>query len=256
MTAILAGAPHTRHGRAPLAPATRTMPALLACSHGTSSPAGQRAVAGLVQAVADRRPDVAVAGSFVDVQQPDVPTSLTGLGHGAVRIVPLLLSAGYHVHVDLTEAAATNPDTRVMRALGPDPRLVRQLQRRLTEAGLAPGDAVVLAAAGSSDANAVAHCEQTGEMLAAALRRDVITGFISAAGPRLGDAVATARAGLRSRGDGAGRVVVATYLLAPGYFADLAAGCGADVVTAPLLVDGEQPPAELVDLVLDRYLAC
>jgi hypothetical protein len=46
---------------------------------------------------------------------------------------------------------------------------------------------------------------------------------------------------------------VATYLLAPGYFADLAARCGADAVTPPLLLPGEPPAMELVDLVLERY---
>jgi len=50
------------------------------------------------------------------------------------------------------------------------------------------------------------------------------------------------------------RVVVATYLLAPGFFADLAARSGADVVTPPLLVPGEPPPDELVDIVVERYL--
>ena len=49
------------------------------------------------------------------------------------------------------------------------------------------------------------------------------------------------------------RVVVATYLLAPGYFASLAAGCGADIVTEPLLVLDQEPPAELVSLVLERF---
>ena len=51
------------------------------------------------------------------------------------------------------------------------------------------------------------------------------------------------------------RVVVATYLLAPGYFAEVAAACGADVVTPPLLLPDEPPPAELVDIVVERYLS-
>jgi len=68
----------------------------------------------------------------------------------------------------------------------------------------------------------------------------------SAASPRLGDAVDLERA----RG---GRVVVATYLLAPGYFADLARATAADVTTEPLLRAGDEPPRELVELVLDRY---
>ena len=48
------------------------------------------------------------------------------------------------------------------------------------------------------------------------------------------------------------RVVVATYLLAPGYFADLLIRSDADAVTAPLL-DAGPPDPRLVQLVVDRY---
>lgn len=224
---------------------------LIAASHGTSDPEGRRAVASLVAAVARARPELAVHESFVDVQEPDVPSVLaTQDPHSGAVIVPLLLSAGYHVHVDLAEAASTTGlDARVTGALGPDPRLVTVLMRRLSEAGVVCVDTdtrVVLAAAGSSDASATADCMTTGEALAAALGVPVSVGFVSAAAPRLTDAVAEARAH-------GGRVVVATYLLAPGYFADLVAASGADIVTAPLLRADEDPPAELVELVSDRF---
>lgn len=246
MTTVTALRPPVgRHPRARAA----VVPALLACSHGTSSADGQAAVAGLVTAVAARRPDLVVAPAFVDVQQPDVPVTLAGLGERAVRIVPLLLSAGYHVHVDLARAARGAHEAVVGPALGPDLRLAEVLARRLREAGLGPDDAVVLAAAGSSDPRAVADCRVQATMLAGVLGRDVTAGFISAAQPALADTVAQAR----ETRPGA-RVAVATYLLAPGYFADLAAACGADLVSAPLLLP-EEAPAELVDVVLDRYAA-
>jgi hypothetical protein len=44
-------------------------------------------------------------------------------------------------------------------------------------------------------------------------------------------------------------------LLAPGYFADLAAAAGGDVTTEPLLISGRRPPGQLVELVVERYLA-
>jgi sirohydrochlorin ferrochelatase len=257
---------------------TISAPVLLATSHGTSDPAGQRAVVALVDAVAAAAGHLTVRGGYVDVQSPDVPTCLSdiaaapaaptaspaalaapavppgGAGHpGAepvrpVVIVPLLLSAGYHVRVDLAEAAASaSQPVRVTGALGPDPRLARVLADRLRDIDLRPNDRVVLAAAGSTDANAVADCHTVGDQLAAVLGRAVTVGFISAAQPRLADAVFAART------DAPGRVVVATYLLAPGYFAGLAAACGADAVSAPLLVDGEAPPHELVDVVIDLY---
>lgn len=236
---------------APPSTATRLAPALLGISHGTSSPAGQAAVAGLVAAVAAVRADLEVAGGFVDVQAPDVPTVLSALEpHRAGIVVPLLLSAGFHVRVDLRREldAVADRRTALARALGPDDRLVAVLVLRLREAGLRPSDRLVLGCAGSTDERAVADCHEMGARLARALGTEVRVGFISAAQPRLPVAVATER--VRHPGS---RVVVSTYLLAPGYFADLASTAGADRVTAPLLVAGGPPPAELVDLVVDRY---
>jgi sirohydrochlorin ferrochelatase len=238
---------------APARPRTFAPPALLAISHGTSSPEGQRAVAGLVSAVAAFRRDLGVTGGFVDVQQPDVRATLEGLDSTrSAVIVPLLLSAGYHVHVDLRNSVrgAANRTATLGRALGPDDRLVALLERRLRAAGLRFNDRVVLACAGSSDPHAVDDCHEMGARLSSALGRPVTVGFISAAEPRLPAVVERERASARGS-----RVIVATYLLAPGYFADLAAAAGGDITTPPLLVADEPSATELVDLVLDRYRA-
>jgi len=228
------------------APRAATLaPALVAISHGTSSAEGQCAVASLVSAVAAQRDDLLVTGGFVDVQQPDVAATLAGIDRDPV-VVPLLLSAGYHVHVDLRKELRGTPGAALTRALGPDDRLVDVLERRLNEIGLHCTDRIVLACAGSSDARAVDDCHEMGARLSHRLGRAVRVGFISAATPRLDDAVDMER----TRGS---RVIVATYLLAPGYFNDLAHATTADAATAPLLRADEAPPAELVDLVLDRY---
>ncbi|WP_353808986.1 sirohydrochlorin chelatase [Agromyces sp. SYSU T00194] len=265
-------------------------PALVAVSHGTSSPEGRAAVRALFDAVvaASRErwgadaPEARLC--HVDVEQPDVPSALATLPDGASAVlVPLLLSAGYHVHVDLAEAAAeSRADGRpvaVADALGPDDRLVPVLRRRLAAAGARGDDAVVLAAAGSSDARAVDACRVMSARLAQAspapapepprpVRRlrfrvrkrrkstglephPVSIGFLSAAEPRLDDAVRAARDAARP----GGRVAVASYLLAPGYFQDLAAAGGPDVMAAPLLRHDEPAPPELVAIVLDRYAA-
>lgn len=222
---------------------------VLACSHGTSSTAGQRAVAGLVAALAASRPGHRVEAAFVDVEQPDVPTALSALAGSArepITVVPLLLSAGFHVYVDLTEAVADEPRAHLAPALGPDERLAELLARRLAEAGLRDDDAVVLGAAGSSDVRAVRDCEHTATMLAEVLGRPVTVGYLSAATPRLADAVAEVRERTGAR------VAVATYLLAPGFFADLARDCGADLVSDPLLTAADPPPPELVEVLTDR----
>lgn len=245
----------------------RTAPALVAASHGTSHPDGQRAVAALVRAVAEASEEVVVREAFVDVQQPDVPQTLSGLdpAQDAV-VVPLLLSAGYHVRVDLARDARESVDRRVSiaEALGPDPRLAQLLARRLEEAGIRPDDVVVLGAAGSSDVNAVEDCRAAAAGLGHVLGRPVTVGFISAATPRLADAVLEARSGgggaIQGQGSGGAagegpRVVIASYLLAPGYFAGLAREAGADLVTEPLLIADGAVPLELVDIVRDRYRA-
>ena len=224
-----------------------TTPALLAISHGTSSPEGQAAVAALVAAVAERLPDVTVRLGHVDVQQPDVAASLAALPDDQpVVIVPLLLSAGYHVRVDLKKQSAGREGVTIAPALGPDPRLAEQLATRLAPLDPDPASAVVLAVAGSSDDRANDDCRAVGAMLAERLGRPVEVGFLAAAEPRLGPAVAHVQ-------DTVGAAVVANYLLAPGYFHDLAVRVSGDSPVARPLLDDDEPAASLVDIVIDRY---
>jgi sirohydrochlorin ferrochelatase len=157
-------------------------------------------------------------------------------------LVPLLLSSGYHDRVDLPAAiAAARPGTARAPVLGPDPLLAVALADRLRAAGRRPGDAVVLAAAGSSDPTAVEAVRTQADLLAAELGSDVGIGFGSAAEPDVPAAVRAARAA------GAERVAVAPYLLAPGHFTDRLAEAGADVVAEPL-----GPHPAVVALILRR----
>ena len=225
-------------------------PALAGFAHGTSSPAGQALVAELMDTVAADRPALTVRLGFVDVQEPDIEQTFASLEPDArVAVVPLLLSAGYHVHVDLSRGVAKREGPTVLGgALGPDPRLAAILKLRLEQVGFAPDDVLVLAVAGSSDARAVADCRTTAGYLAEALGVEVTLGFLSAAEPRLDVAILEAR----QRHPHA-RIVVGTYLLAPGYFLDLAVAAGGDIIADPLLAVGEAPPRELVEVILDRY---
>jgi sirohydrochlorin ferrochelatase len=231
-----------------------TTPHLVLASHGTSSPLGQAAVAQLVASAAHALPGVEVRGCHVDVQDPDVATTLAAIADdGAAIVAPLLLSAGFHVCVDLAEAVA---DARMRipasltPALGPDVRLAVLLARRLTEIGVEPADNVVLAAAGSTDSRAVADCERMRRLLAAEIGNPVTVGFVSAAQPELRAAIGAARRELLP----GGRVIVANYLLAPGHFSDRVESAGGDRTTRPLLDGVTAPAAELVEIVVDRYL--
>jgi sirohydrochlorin ferrochelatase len=222
-------------------------PVLVACAHGTRNPVGRRLVAELALAARALRPGLETTAAFVDVQPPtvvDVVAELSATGRPVV-VVPLLLSGGYHVHVDIAGAVAGSESAVAARPLGPDPRLAGVLRDRLVQAGADPGDpltAVVLAAAGSSDPRAVADVENTADLLQRQWAGPVTTGYGSAAQPPVPDAVAAARRG------GAERVVVASYLLAPGHFHDKLADTGADAATAPLL-----PDERIAAILLDRY---
>jgi sirohydrochlorin ferrochelatase len=224
-------------------------PALIAISHGTASPAGQAAVAALVQSVAAALPEIHVRLGHVDVQQPDVAASLDALAaEEPAVIVPLLLSAGFHVRVDLRQQSAGHAGVAIASALGPDDRLVDVLVSRLAALAPAPDDAIVLAVAGSSDDRANEDCRVMARMLSERIGRAVAVGFLAAAEPRLGPAVAAARAGDR-------RVVIANYLLAPGYFHDLAVRLADGSPVARPLLDDDPPAEPLVELVVDRYRA-
>lgn len=218
---------------------------LVGCSHGTADPDGRATILAILARMAEARPDLDVREAFVDVQQPEVADVVRHAVEGGapVVVVPLLLSAGYHVHVDI--AAAVEPwggRAVAARALGPDPRLVELLDERLDLAGALPDDAVVLAAAGSSDARATADVERVAAELARRRRGPVTVGYGSAAHPRVPAAVAAARAA------GARRVAIASYLLAPGFFHDRLRLAGADVVSRPLGAD-----ARVVGTALDRW---
>ncbi len=219
-------------------------PVLVGCSHGTDSTAGRAAIRSILDDVVAARPDLDVREAFVDVQQPEVADVVAdALAHAPAVVVPLLLSVGFHTKVDVA-AAVEPPGAAASRPLGPDPRLVAILADRLAAAGLRDADAVVLAAAGSSEPASADAVRVVAEGLADRLGRPVHVGFGAGAHPRVPVAVAEARAALVDDG----RVVVASYLLAPGYFLDRVREAGADVVT-----DALAPDPRLAAVVLDRY---
>lgn len=215
-------------------------PDLVLAAHGTRSPAGQQTCAALAQAVADRLPGVAVHLGWADVLTPTLTETLTGLRDAVV--VPAFLTAGYHVTSDLPAAIeAAGGRARLAGRIGP--ALIAAVAERLAEAG-GPGDAVVLAAAGSKRRSSTEEVALAARRLARVVGRPVVPAFVTSAAPAVGEAVA----GLRARGFG--RVAVASYLLAPGVFADRLLRAGADVVSAPI---GVHP--RVVEAVLDAYLA-
>ncbi len=226
-----------------------TAPALVACAHGTRDPHGRKAVGALVAALSRARPGLEVRAAFVDVHPPEVGAvvaEITDAGGEAV-VVPLLLSTGYHVGVDVA-AAVSGRRAVAAPALGPDPRITDLLLERLRGTRLADHDAVVVAAAGSSDPFAIQDVEAVARAVAAAHAGPVVVAYGASASPSVPEAVAS----LRAQRPGT-RVAVASYLLAPGHFHTRLLRAGADVVSEPLLRAGAPPAVRLVEVALDRY---
>jgi len=225
---------------------------LIAAAHGTADPRGIHEVHALVREMRRLRPDVPISLGFVDVDVPALP-SLVGrvvADSNEAVIVPLLLSSGYHITVDIAGEATRRPiQIQTAPALGPDPALADILVDRLdARLNLRAIDRVVLAAAGSTDRRALLDCSATAAMLAERIDRPVEVGYISGAGERLSQVLARTTdpaRGVRSTD----RVAVATYLLAPGFFADRVRRIAGDLpVSDPL---GADP--RVAALALHRY---
>lgn len=213
-------------------------PTLLAVSHGTSDVEGARAIAELVDRVAVALPEVQVRAAFVDVQEPDAADAVAAIT-GPVVIVPLLLSSGFHVHHDLHGIAERRADAIVAAPLGPDVRLAEVLAERLHPASAAP---VILAVAGSRDPRSLTDAEDMATLLREQTGRDVELAFLAARQPDLPTQLAA-----HPDAD------TSIYLLAQGYFFDLAVGQAVDRTVSPPLLDGGEVPQSLIDLVIARY---
>jgi sirohydrochlorin ferrochelatase len=218
-------------------------PVLLAVAHGSRHAKAQQTVRSIAGRAAGLAPGTEVRTAFVQSAEPSLAEALTAAGPRHVVIVPLLLSAGYHLSQDIGEAAA-RAGVPVAAPLGPGPGLVPALADRLRAAGTPPGTPVVLAAAGSTDPRAAGDTRNQAALLAGHLQAPVLAAFASAGRPTVGEAVAAlaARTG--------GPVAVASYLVAPGAFAGRLRASGAAWVSDPL---GAHPA--VAGLVIERFRA-
>jgi sirohydrochlorin ferrochelatase len=207
--------------------------ALILVAHGTRRPGGVAMIETLAAQVGTLiRGTVEVA--FVDVVGPtpsEVLVRATTDDRPAI-VVPAFLSRGYHVRADLPAhvAISGHPNVIVTPSLGPSGQIARIVGDQLVKSGWRPGDSVILAAAGTADDKARGDLHTTATWLSALTGSRVSLAFAAAGDPRLPEAVDRARA----RAGRAGRVVVASYLLADGLFQQRLHGCGADLVSEPL----------------------
>ena len=197
----------------------------------------------VLQGIRAAAPDVEVVEAWVEARDPQLADALSAVSGPAV-VVPLLMSVGYHLRVDIPQAIGDRPDTVLTAALGPDARAMAATADRLRAArvGHEPAQHTILVAAGSSDPDALGDLAEAVRLLEAELGRPVRGAVMTAAEPLLSQVLDATT----------GSIEIANYLLADGYFhqkmARESAARGVRIIAEPI-----GPHPALVDLALARY---
>jgi sirohydrochlorin ferrochelatase len=221
-------------------------PTLLAVAHGTTDPDGLAEIRRLINIVRTKRPDLPIELCWLDRAEPSFSDALAALT-GPVVVVPVLLSTGYHVKIDITAVVAGRLETAVAAQLGPDERITEVVRQRLRPGRDTDADEVdvVLFATGSSDPEAAEQLSLVAGQLDQLLRADESPNRF------------TVHARTLAQPDGwldgiTDRFDAANYLLAPGRFNDLLRTTmpplGAGFVAPPI---GAHPLVAAV--IIDRY---
>jgi sirohydrochlorin ferrochelatase len=217
----------------------RLVTTLVLTAHGSADPrsaANARAVAGQV---ARMRPGLDVRLAFLEHSSPSLVDVVTGLSRTDEAVItPLLLANAYHARVDIPrQIASCAVGERVWQAgvLGEDDRLVSVLRRRVAELGVSRldetlGVLVVAIGAGHPAVNA-RTARVAPKLLAHAGWAGATTAFATRPERSLAEGLG------RLRRQGARRVVIAPWFLAPGRLPDrvqrFAEGAGIEMA-APL----------------------
>lgn len=234
-------------------------PALVALAHGSRDPRSAATVTALVNEVKAQRPDLRIEKAFLELAKPSFDTvvdKLVRAGHEEIVVVPLLLVEAFHAKVDVPEliasATARHPGLKIRATdvLGLETRFLEVLDERLRAALKAARvrelDALVLAAAGTSDPLANQAVARLARVWGTHHKLPVTAAYATSAPPATGEAVRAFRA------EGRRHIAVASLFLAPGSLLDrateLALEAGAVAVSDPL---GAHP--EVARTVLARY---
>ena len=241
-------------------------PALVALAHASRDPRTASTVTDLVSEVKAQRPDLRVERAFLE--DPDLPARcakpalqavidrLVKAGHEEIVIVPLALSEveieEQAITAALAEAGARHPGLQLRRSalLGLEACFLEVLDERLREAlrssRVRELGALVLAAAGSTDALANQSVARLARLWGTHHKLPVSAAYAASAPPATGEAVRA------FRGEGRRHIAVASLFISPGVLTDrsteMALEAGAVAVSEPL---GAHP--EVARVVLARY---
>lgn len=236
-----------------------TAPALVALAHGSRDPRSAATIQALVDEVRTMRPDLRIEAAFLELSKPTfgkVVDKLVRAGFDEIVVVPLLLNDAFHAQVDVPRAVEEAMErhsglkVRATQILGLENVFLEVLDERLRAtlraARVRELDALVLAAAGSSDSMANQAVARLARVWGTHHRLPVVAAFASSSPPATGEAVRQFRA------EGRRHIAVGSLFLAPGFLpdraAELALEAGAVAVSDPL---GAHP--EVARTILARY---
>ncbi|MER7920913.1 MULTISPECIES: sirohydrochlorin chelatase [unclassified Streptomyces] len=242
-----------------------TPPALLIAGHGTRDDAGAEAFRAFVRELGLRRPDLPVAGGFIELSPPPLGDAVAELVERGVRrfaAVPLMLVSAGHAKGDIPAALAREKERHpgisytYGRPLGPHPALLNVLERRLDDV---IGDqdraevTVLLVGRGSTDPDANAEVFKAARLFWEGRGyAGVETAFVSLAAPDVPSGLD------RCVALGTRKIVVLPYFLFTGILPDRVRRqteewAAAHPETPVSSADVIGPEPELLDLVLERY---
>lgn len=222
-----------------------TAPALVALACGPVDARAASTVREIVANTKRMRPDLRIAAAFTAGAAPGlerIVATLAARGHVEVVVVPLLVTTTEQTQVDVLSAvdaaSRAHPQIRVGASdlVGADATLLAVLDERmraaLSGARVRELDAVVLAAAGSSDARTTASIARIARLWSVHHHLPTSIAFASTSPPSTGEAVRDWRR------QGKRHVAVGSLFITSGPHADraaeLALEAGACAVSAPL----------------------
>ncbi|HEY0227729.1 MAG TPA: sirohydrochlorin chelatase [Mycobacterium sp.] len=198
----------------------RVVTTLVLTAHGSKDPRSVANARAIADRVARLRPELDIRLAFLEHSLPSLVDALASVDGPAV-VTPLLLASAYHARVDIPRQIAncvTPQNVWQAPVLGEDDRLVSVLRRRVTELGISRLDdrlGVLVVAIGTSDLAANARTRRVApKLLAGTSWAGATTAFATHQERSLTEALG------RLRRQGAHRIVIAPWFLAPGLLPD------------------------------------
>jgi sirohydrochlorin ferrochelatase len=195
-------------------------PTLVLTAHGSADPRSAVNAAAVADRLARLRPGLDVRLAFLEHGPPNLAGALDSVDGPAV-VTPLLLANAYHARVDIPRQIAdcrSGRDVLQAGVLGEDDRLISVLRQRVADLGVSPSDeelGVLLVAIGTSDPAVNARTARVApKLLTGTGWAGVTTAFATRPERSLAEGLG------RLRRQGARKVVIAPWLLAPGLLPD------------------------------------